>query len=391
MSSFQQGRSRHFDTLAVHAGQEPDPSTGAVMGPIYTTSTYRQRSPGVHQGFEYSRSQNPTRFALERCLAELEGGQAGFTFASGLAAMSTLLELVDSGGHIVAGDDLYGGTYRLFERVRQRSAGLRVSYVDATDIDALERALRPETRMIWVESPTNPLLKVVDLSAVAALGEKHDVLTVCDNTFATPYVQRPLELGFDVVVHSLTKYLNGNSAVIGGALVVNDIDLGDSLRFLQNAVGAVLGPFDAFMVHRGIKTLSLRMERQCASALELARWLELQPWVESVRYPGLPSHPQHALASRQMRAYGGMVSCVIEGGVERARRFLEHCEVFTLAESLGGVESLIEHPGIMTHASIPAERREELGIAEGLIRLSVGIEALDDLRADLEAAAAASV
>jgi cystathionine gamma-lyase len=376
-----------FGTRAIHAGQAPDPTTGAVMQPIYATSTYVQQSPGVNKGFDYGRSQNPTRFAFERCVADLEDGQAAFAFASGLAAAATVLELLDHGSHIVVCDDLYGGSYRLFERVRRRTANLDFSYVDPTNLSALELAIRPNTRMLWIESPSNPLLKLADLEQVAALGRRRGLISVADNTFATPYCQRPLTLGFDVVVHSVTKYLNGHSDMIGGVAVVGSRkDLADQLTFLQNAVGGISGPFDCFLALRGLKTLSLRMERHCANALQIAQWLERRSDVRKVHYPGVASHPQHALAKRQMQAFGGMVSVVLDGGVARARTFLERCHVFALAESLGGVESLIEHPGLMTHASIPAAQRAAIGIDDGLVRLSVGIEDVKDLIADLEQA-----
>lgn len=379
---------RHaFGTRVIHAGQTFDPTTGAVMTPIYATSTYAQRSPGVHQGFEYSRTQNPTRFAFERCVADLEEGQAAFAFASGLAAMATVLELLDHGSHVLVCDDLYGGSYRLFERVRRRSANLDFTYVDPADLPAFEAAIRPNTRLVWIESPSNPLLKLADLAAIAAMARRRGVWSAIDNTFATPYCQRPLTLGFDLVVHSVTKYLNGHSDVVGGVAVVGDnAELVERLRFLQNAVGAVAGPFDSFLALRGLKTLALRMERHCANALRIAEWLERRPDVVRVIYPGLPSHPQHALARRQMHGFGGMVSAVLAGGVQRSRRFLEQCRVFTLAESLGGVESLIEHPALMTHASIPPEKRAALGIDDGLVRLSVGVEDADDLIADLDQA-----
>ena len=383
------GNRRAFATRCIHAGQSPDPTTGAIMVPIYATSTYVQESPGVHKGYEYSRSQNPTRMAFERCVADLEGGTAGFAFASGLAATATILDCLDHGAHVVAMDDLYGGTYRLFERVRRRSAGLRFSFVDLADLRALEDAIRPETRMIWVETPTNPLLKLVDLEAVAALGRRRGLLTAADNTFASPWVQRPLEHGFDLVMHSATKYLNGHSDMIGGVAVVGEnAELRERLAFLQNAVGAIAGPFDSFLALRGLKTLALRMERHCANAAAVAAWLAAHPRIERVYYPGLRSHPQHALAERQMHGFGGMVSAVIRGGVDAARRFLERCEVFALAESLGGVESLIELPAIMTHASLPPENRAALGISDGLVRLSVGVEDEADLIADLAAALA---
>ncbi|MCP5451966.1 MAG: cystathionine gamma-synthase [Gammaproteobacteria bacterium] len=372
-----------FSTRAVHAGQSPDPTTGAVVTPIYATSTYVQSSPGVHQGFEYSRSQNPTRFAYERCVADLEGGDAGFAFASGLAATSTVLELLDSGDHVVALDDIYGGTRRLFEQVRRRSAGLSFTYSDLRDRAALEAALTPKTRMIWVETPSNPLLKLVDLEMIAAVARPRGILAVADNTFATPWAQRPLESGFDIVVHSATKYLNGHSDVIGGVAVCQGKELAERLGYLQNAIGAVASPFDSFMVLRGLKTLALRMERHSANALHIAAWLERHPKIERVIYPGLPSHPQHELARRQMRGFGGMIGAVVRGGLAEVTRFLTRCQVFVLAESLGGVESLIEHPAIMTHASVPSEVRRDLGIDDGLVRLSVGIEEVEDLVADL--------
>jgi cystathionine gamma-lyase len=374
-----------FATRAIHAGQSPDPTTGAVMQPIYATSTYAQESPGKHKGYEYSRTQNPTRMAYERCVADLESGTRGFAFASGLAATATILELLDSGSHVVAMDDMYGGTYRLFERVRKRSAGLEFSFVDLRERKALEAAIRPETKLIWVETPTNPLLKLVDLNMVAEVAHKHKIIAACDNTFASPYNQRPLEYGFDLVMHSATKYLNGHSDMVGGMVVVGENrELAEQLAFLQNSIGSVAGPFDSFLALRGLKTLALRMERHCSNALELAGWLAKHPAVERVTYPGLPSHPQHALARQQMRAGGGMVTVFLKGGEQEARRFLERCKLFTLAESLGGVESLIEHPGIMTHASVPPATRAALGISDSLVRLSVGVEDVNDLRADLE-------
>ncbi len=377
----------HFATRCVHAGQEPDPTTGAVMMPIYTTSTYVQQSPGVHKGYDYARTKNPTRMAFERCVADLEGGSAGFAFASGLAAISTTLECLDHGSHVIAVDDLYGGSRRLFERVRRRSAAIEASYLDLTDLSALEAAIRPNTRLVWVESPTNPLLKLVDLERVAAIAKKRGILAAADNTFASPYVQRPLEHGFDLVVHSTTKYLNGHSDMIGGVAVVGENEaLRERLGFLQNAVGAIQGPFDSFLALRGLKTLALRMERHCASALKIAEWLERHPKVRRVFYPGLASHPQHTLAKRQMRAFGGMISAELEGSLDDAKRFLERCRLFALAESLGGVESLIEHPALMTHGSVPQEVRAALGIGDTLVRLSVGIEDPDDLIADLSAA-----
>jgi cystathionine gamma-lyase len=374
-----------FATRAIHAGQQPDPTTGAIMTPIYATSTYVQASPGVHKGYEYSRTQNPTRMAFEACVADLENGRAGWAFASGMAATATVLELLDSGQHIVAMDDLYGGTYRLFERVRKRSAGLDFTLVNLSDPAALERAVKPETKMIWVESPTNPLLRLVDLAAVAEFAKPRGILTVCDNTFCSPYVQRPLDHGFDIVVHSTTKYLNGHSDMVGGVVVVGDNpELQEKLAFLQNAVGSIASPFDSFLALRALKTLPLRMERHCENAQAVAAFLEAHPKVERVYYPGLPSHPQHALARRQMHGFSGMVTAILKGGLDDSRRFLERCRVFSLAESLGGVESLIEHPAIMTHASVPADKRAELGISDGLVRLSVGVEDLDDLILDLK-------
>ncbi len=379
--------SHYFPTRAIHAGQTPDPSTGAIMTPIYATSTYVQESPGVNKGFEYARSQNPTRMAYEGCIADLEGGMRGFAFASGLAAMSTVLDLLDAGSHVVAGDDLYGGTFRLFERVRSRSAGLQFTFVDLSQPGAVAGALRPNTRMIWVESPSNPLLKLCDLSEIGALGKARGILTVADNTFASPYLQRPLEHGFDLVIHSATKYLNGHSDMIGGVVVVGEKpDLGAQMAFLQNAVGAIAGPFDSFLALRGLKTLHLRMERHCQNAAWLAAWLEGHPKVARVYYPGLASHPQKALAERQMSGFGGMISVELHGDLASTRVFLEHCRLFALAESLGGVESLIEHPALMTHASVPAAQRAAIGIGDTLIRLSVGVEDVRDLQADLETA-----
>jgi len=384
---------RHIATRVIHGGQRPDPATGAVMPPIYATSTFAQDSPGVHKGLDYGRSHNPTRWALERCVADIESGGAAYAFASGLAAIAAVLELLPAGAHIVAGDDMYGGTYRLFERVRRHSAALDFTYADLTDPLALANALRPETKMVWVETPTNPMLKLADLHAIAQLCRERGVMTVCDNTFASPINQRPLELGIDIVVHSTTKYMNGHSDVIGGIAVVggqaHQQAWRERLGFIQNAVGAIQGPFDSFLVLRGIKTLALRIERSNTNALELARWLEGQPKVRQVYYPGLASHPQHELARRQMHGYGGIISIALDTDLAGARRFLEHCEVFTLAESLGGVESLIEHPAIMTHATIPADQRARLGISDGLIRLSVGIEHVEDQRADLARALAA--
>jgi cystathionine gamma-lyase len=376
-----------FATRCVHAGQEPDPTTGAVMMPIYATSTYVQQSPGVNKGFDYARTKNPTRMAFERCVADLETGTAAFAFASGLAAIATTLECLDHGAHVIAVDDLYGGSRRLFERVRRRSAGLEVTYLDLTKADAIEAAVRPSTRLIWVETPTNPLLKLVDLERVAAIAKPRGIWAAADNTFASPYVQRPLEHGFDLVIHSTTKYLNGHSDMVGGVAVVGaNEELRERLLFLQNAVGAIQGPFDSFLALRGLKTLSLRMERHCTSGLRIAQWLERHPKVRRVIYPGLPSHPQHALAARQMRAFGGMISAELHGTLDDAKRFLERCRLFALAESLGGVESLIEHPALMTHGSVPPDVRATLGIGDSLVRLSVGIEDADDLIADLAGA-----
>ncbi|MDP9141271.1 MAG: aminotransferase class I/II-fold pyridoxal phosphate-dependent enzyme [Pseudomonadota bacterium] len=380
-----------FSTRCIHAGQSPDPSTGAVMTPIYATSTYVQKSPGVHQGFEYSRTQNPTRFAYERCVADLEGGLHGYAFASGLAATATLLDTLEPGAHVIASDDMYGGTYRLFARVRQQSAGLTFSYVDMCDAANVEAAIRPDTKLIWVETPSNPMLKLADLSVIAAIAKRHGIIAAADNTFASPYLQNPLVHGFDLVMHSATKYINGHSDVVNGLLIVGEnAALAERLTFLQNAVGAIAGPFDSFLALRGVKTLAVRMQRHCENAMELAQWLEKHPRVAHVHYPGLSSHPQHALARQQMpRGFGGMISIDLKGDLSDSRRFLERCELFALAESLGGVESLIEHPAIMTHASIPAEARAALGISDTLCRLSVGIEDLNDLQADLSYALSA--
>ncbi|WP_445502948.1 cystathionine gamma-synthase [Microvirga sp. G4-2] len=378
-----------FATRCIHAGQTPDPTTGAVMMPIYATSTFAQESPGIHKGFEYARSQNPTRMAFERCIADLEGGTAAFAFSSGLAASATVLDMLEQGSHIVASDDLYGGTRRLFEKVRKQSAGLDISYVDLGNPDAVKAALRPNTRLVWVETPTNPLLKLADLEAIAQVTRGHGTWLVADNTFASPWVQRPLEFGFDIVVHSTTKYLNGHSDMVGGVVIVGqNQEAREKIAFLQNAVGSISGPFDSFLALRGLKTLSLRMERHCTSALKIAEFLEAHPQVDSVIYPGLASHPQHELAKRQMRGFGGIITARIKGGLDGATRFLERCQLFTLAESLGGVESLIEHPAIMTHASVPPHVRAELGIDDGLVRLSVGIEDADDLIQDLRSALA---
>ncbi len=390
MNSPHKTRHTRFATRAIHAGQSPDPSTGAIMPPIYATSTFVQDSPGVHKGLDYARSHNPTRWALERCVADLEGGVQAFAFASGLAAISTVLEVLDSGSHVVAGDDMYGGTFRLFERVRRRSAGLHFSYANLTDPHNLLAALQPDTKMVWVETPTNPMLKLADLSAISKICRERGIITVADNTFASPCIQRPLEHGFDVVVHSTTKYLNGHSDIIGGIAIVggepHQAAIREQLAFLQNSVGAIAGPFDSFLALRGVKTLALRIERHCQNALDLAQWLEQHPKVSKVHYPGLKSHPQHALAQRQMEGYGGIISVELNTDLAGSRRFLERCEIFALAESLGGVESLIEHPAIMTHASIPAQQRAALGITDTLVRLSVGIEDVEDLRRDLSCA-----
>ncbi|MFZ2235908.1 MAG: PLP-dependent aspartate aminotransferase family protein [Dokdonella sp.] len=376
-------------TRAIHAGQSPDPSTGAIMTPIYATSTYVQQSPGKHQGYEYSRSQNPTRMAYERCIADLEGGTQGYAFASGLAAAGTILELLDTGSHVIAMDDLYGGTYRLFDGVRKRSAGLDFSFIDLNDQAALKAALKPNTKMIWAETPTNPMLKLVDLAKLGAFARKHDLILVVDNTFASPIVQRPIEYGAHLVMHSATKYLNGHSDIVGGVVVVGDHpQLAEQMAYLHNAVGSIAGPFDSFLAMRGLKTLHLRMRAHCEGALELAQWLEKHPAINKVFYPGLKSHPQHALAKKQMNGFGGIISVEVKGGLRKSRRMLERCHLFALAESLGGVESLIEHPAIMTHASIPKANRDKLGISDGLVRLSVGVEDIADLRAELEAALA---
>ena len=375
-----------FETKAIHAGQEPDPTTGAIMTPISVSSTYVQESPGVHKGYDYSRSINPTRKALESCITELEGGLAGFAFSSGMAATSTVLEILNTGDHVIAMDDLYGGTYRLFENVRKRSAGLEFTFTDLSNFSNLETALRPNTKMIWVESPTNPLLKIVDLKAVSEFAKKHNIIAVCDNTFCSPYLQKPLDIGFDIVVHSATKYLNGHSDVVGGVAVSSDESLAEQLAYLANAIGSIMSPFDSFLVLRSLKTLAVRMERHCKNAIEIANFLEQHPAIEKVYYPGLASHPQHQIAIKQMSGFGGMISVVLKGGLKSAISFLERTKLFSLAESLGGVESLIEHPAIMTHASVPEEIRNEIGVVDGLVRLSVGIETLDDLVADLDTA-----
>ena len=377
-----------FDTLAIHGGQYPDPSTGAVITPIYATSTYVQEAPGVHKGYDYGRSHNPTRFAFERAIAALENGTAGFAFGSGLAAGNAILDLLEKDSHIIALDDLYGGTYRLFERVKKHTTGLEVSYVDLSDIKKVEDALRPNTRMIWIETPSNPLLRLVDIEAIAQLAKQHGILVVADNTFASPWIQKPLDLGADIVIHSATKYLNGHSDVIGGVAVTKDKEIADRLGFIQNAAGAILGPFDSFLIHRGLKTLGIRMSKHSSNALAIAKWLEQQgEVVEKVIYPGLESHPQYELAKRQMHnGFGGIISVVLKGDIERVVHVLKQTRFFVLAESLGGVESLIEHPATMTHASIPKEVREVQGINDGLVRISVGIESLEDQLADLEQA-----
>lgn len=357
----------------------------AVMTPIYATSTYKQIAPGEHLGYEYSRTQNPTRKAYEDCIASLESGQKGFAFASGMAAINTVIDLLDSGDHVVAMDDLYGGTFRLFDKVKTRTSNLSFTFIDMSVPENIEAAITPKTKLLWLETPSNPMLKLANLRKIAAIAKKYNLITVADNTFATPWIQRPLELGFDIVLHSATKYLNGHSDVVSGVVVVGDNPvLSDKIAFLQNSCGAVAGPFDSFLVLRSLKTLSLRMQRHCENANHLANWLSSHPKIEKVIYPGLKSHPQYSLAKEQMSDFGGMISLVLKGGLEDAKRFLARCELFTLAESLGGVESLIEHPAIMTHASIPVEQRKALGIEDGFIRLSVGIEHIDDLRADLE-------
>jgi cystathionine gamma-lyase len=383
-------KSYDLATRAIHAGQEPDPSTGAIMTPIYATSTYVQESPGKHKGYDYARSVNPTRLAYEKCIADLESGTRGFAFASGLAAMATALEVLDSGSHIVVSDDLYGGTFRLFEKVRRRSANLDFTFVDLTDASKFEKSIKPNTHMVWIETPSNPLLKLIDLEAIAKTARERKIISVSDNTFASPWLQRPIETGFDLVIHSATKYLNGHSDMVGGVIVVGkNKELADQIAFLQNSVGAIAGPFDSFLAMRGLKTLALRMERHCANALEIARWLEEQSKVASVSYPGLKRHPQHDLAREQMRAFGGIVTITLKTDLEGTRRFLENTHLFALAESLGGVESLINHPAIMTHGAIPKKQREALGITDSLVRLSVGVEDVRDLIDDLDFALAA--
>jgi cystathionine gamma-lyase len=378
-----------FATRSIHAGQSPDPTTGAVMTPIYATSTFKQHSPGVHTGYEYARTQNPTRHAFERCIADLEGGTQAFAFASGLAATGTVLELLDSGSHIVAADDLYGGSWRLFEKVRKRSMNLRTGYADSNVAGALEKAIQADTKMIWVETPSNPVLKVTDLEQVANIGRQRGILTVVDNTFASPYVQRPLDLGIDLVVHSVTKYINGHSDMVGGIVVVKDRkDIAEKLEFMQNAIGSILDPFSSFLALRGVKTLPLRMKQHCGNAMHLASWLQKHPKIEKVIYPGLPQHPQHLLAAKQMNGFGAMIAVYLKTDMDGVRRALEACSVFTLAESLGGVESLIGHPVTMSHGSVPVDIRARLGITDNLVRLSVGIEDVQDLMADLDQALA---
>lgn len=377
--------SQGFSTRAIHAGQQPDPTTGAIMTPVYLTSTYVQASPGVHKGYEYSRTHNPTRKAFEACMADLESGKFGFAFASGCAATTTVLHLLQDGDHVIAADDMYGGTFRLFDKVLQHH-GLQFSYLDLTKTSNLENAIQANTKMIWLESPTNPTLKLSDIQQICQIAKKKNILVVVDNTFMSPYFQRPLELGADIVVHSATKYIGGHSDVVGGVAVTSNSALAEKLAFLSNSMGAIMAPFDAFMCLRSLKTLPLRMKAHEENAMKVAEFLETQKLAEKVLYPGLPSHPQHALAKKQMHGFGGMITFTLRGGLTAARKFLESVRVFSLAESLGGVESLIEHPGIMTHASVPEENRRALGIDDGLIRLSVGIEDIEDLIADLSQA-----
>jgi len=375
-----------FATRTIHAGQSPDPTTGAIMTPIYASSTFVQDSPGVHKGYEYARTGNPTRKAYEMCMADLEGGKSAFAFASGLAAADTVLSLLNSGDEVLAMDDLYGGSRRLFENVRKRTSNLKFNFGDLSNNSNLEKLITKNTKMIWVETPTNPMLKILDLEYISKVAKKHNIITVADNTFCSPYIQRPIELGFDIVVHSATKFLNGHSDMVGGIVVCSSEEQAEEIAYLQNAVGAIQGPFDAFFALRGLKTLSLRMERHCSNALKIAEFLEQKSAISKVYYPGLKNHEGYELAKKQMNGFGGIVTCVLSGGLEKARRFLETCQIFQLAESLGGVESLIEHPAIMTHASVPQEVRRDLGIEDGLIRLSVGVEHVDDLINDLERA-----
>ncbi|HEX7674556.1 MAG TPA: cystathionine gamma-synthase [Bdellovibrio sp.] len=374
-----------FSTRAIHAGQTPAPTTGAIMTPVYMTSTYVQESPGVHKGWEYSRTHNPTRKAYENCLANLEGGKFGFAFASGCAATTTILHLIKGGEHVIAMDDMYGGTFRLFDKVL-RHDGMEFTFTDLTKVENFEKAIKPNTKLVWLETPTNPTLKLVDIKKIAAIAKAKGILVAVDNTFMSPYFQRPLELGADIVVHSATKYIGGHSDVVGGIAVTSRQDLAEKLQFLSNSMGGVQGPFDSFMCLRSLKTLPLRMKAHQENAMAIARFLESHPKVEKVIYPGLESHPQHALAREQMHGFGGMITFYIKGGLESARKFLENVNVFALAESLGGVESLIEHPAIMTHASVPPENRKALGIDDSLIRLSVGIEDINDLLGDLKSA-----
>jgi len=379
-----------FSTRAIHAGQSPDPTTGAIMTPIYASSTFVQDSPGVHKGYEYSRTGNPTRKAYEMCMADLEGGKSAYAFASGLAAADTVLSLLDSGDHILAMDDLYGGSRRLFDNVRKRTSNLKFIFGDLSKPEEVERLISDKIKMIWIETPTNPMLKIVDLKFISKIAKKNNIITVADNTFSSPYVQRPLENGFDIVVHSATKYLNGHSDMVGGVVVCSNQKHSEKIVYLQNAIGAIQGPFDAFLALRGLKTLSLRMDRHCSNAMQIALFLQNHEMIDKVYYPGLKEHPGHSIAKLQMNGFGGIVSCVIKGGINSSKRFLETCQIFQLAESLGGVESLIEHPGIMTHASVPENVRNELGIKDGLVRLSVGVEDIDDLISDLQRALSAA-
>ena len=380
--------SQGFSTKAIHSGQKPDPTTGAIIGPIYTSSTYVQDSPGEHKGYDYSRTVNPTRKALETCIADLEQGGSGYAYASGMAATATVLEILDSGDHVISMDDLYGGTYRLFKNVRERSSGLDFSFTDLRVLDNLASSVQENSKMIWVESPSNPLLRIVDLKEVSKFAKNHGLITVCDNTFCSPYLQKPLTLGFDIVVHSATKYLNGHSDVIGGIVVCSEErkDLKEKLDFLSNSIGSIMSPFDSYLVLRSLKTLAVRMEKHCKNASQVAAFLQDHNAVEKIYYPGLSSHPQHDLAKNQMKGFGGIITVVLKGGLESAKSFLGRTKLFSLAESLGGVESLIEHPAIMTHASVPPNIREKLGIEDGLVRLSVGIESIKDLLQDLEQA-----
>ncbi|KYG70926.1 cystathionine gamma-synthase [Bdellovibrio bacteriovorus] len=372
-----------FATRAIHAGQSPDPTTGAIMTPVYLTSTYVQESPGVHKGWEYSRTHNPTRRAYENCMASLESGKYGFAFASGCAATTTILHILKGGDHVIAMDDMYGGTFRLFDKVLKHD-GIDFSYTDLTKVENFEKAIKATTKMVWLETPTNPTLKLVDIKRISAIAKSKGIIVAVDNTFMSPYFQRPLELGADIVVHSATKYIGGHSDVVGGIAVTSRDDLAEKLAFLSNGMGAIQGPFDSFMCLRSLKTLPLRMKAHQENAMAIAKFLENHPKVDKVIYPGLESHPQHALAKEQMHGFGGMITFYIKGGMDSARKFLENVNVFSLAESLGGVESLIEHPAIMTHASVPAENRKALGIDDSLIRLSVGVEDLNDLLNDLK-------